>query len=367
MSSKERLDILLVNRGLFESREKAKAAIMAGLIFMDTTRIDKAGTKVPVDANILVKGNTLPYVSRGGLKLEKAIQIYPIDLQDAVMVDIGASTGGFTDCALQNGASKVFAIDVGYNQLAWKLRQDSRVINMEKQNIRTVTPEQLGELYSYLLDQAGKIREELPEDENGNAIPYGDHQDIFRRAQAGYDIAGQAFEALNGHYGKAKAVFASPLKNYTGITGIYSPFTGEPNINIAVPPITIPSTTCHEMAHQRGYGFESECNFIAYITSMANPDLDFQYSAYIMAISYTSNALAQADREILLSINATMSDKVYKDLVNINEFWDSYKGGVKETAEQINNAYLQSNGVESGTESYGEMVNLLLALYDKYH
>ena len=229
------------------------------------------------------------------------------------------------------------------------------------------TPEQLGELYSYLLDQAGKIREELPEDENGNAIPYGDHQDIFRRAQAGYDIAGQAFEALNGHYGKAKAVFASPLMNYTGITGIYSPFTGEPNINIAVPPITIPSTTCHEMAHQRGYGFESECNFIAYITSMANPDLDFQYSAYIMAISYTSNALAQADREILLSINATMSDKVYKDIVNINEFWDSYKGGVKETAEQINNAYLQSNGVESGTESYGEMVNLLLALYDKYH
>lgn len=150
MSSKERLDILLVNRGLFESREKAKAAIMAGQIFMDTTRIDKAGTKIPVDANIVVKGNTLPYVSRGGLKLEKAIQTYPINLQDAVMVDIGASTGGFTDCALQNGASKVFAIDVGYNQLAWKLRQDPRVINMEKQNIRTVTPEQLGELVDFI-------------------------------------------------------------------------------------------------------------------------------------------------------------------------------------------------------------------------
>ncbi len=150
MSSKERLDILLVNRGLFESREKAKAAIMAGQIFMDTTRIDKAGTKIPVDANIVVKGNTLPYVSRGGLKLEKAIQTYPIDLQDAVMVDIGASTGGFTDCALQNGAAKVFAIDVGYNQLAWKLRQDPRVINMEKQNIRTVTPEQLGELVDFI-------------------------------------------------------------------------------------------------------------------------------------------------------------------------------------------------------------------------
>ncbi|MBM6823436.1 TlyA family RNA methyltransferase [Veillonella magna] len=150
MSTKERLDVLLVNRGLFESREKAKTAIMAGQIFIGTVCVDKAGTKVAIDADIHVKGNTLPYVSRGGLKLEKALTMYPIDLTDAVMVDIGASTGGFTDCALQNGARKVFAIDVGYNQLAWKLRQDSRVINMEKQNIRTVTPEQLGELSDFI-------------------------------------------------------------------------------------------------------------------------------------------------------------------------------------------------------------------------
>ncbi|WP_288189917.1 TlyA family RNA methyltransferase [uncultured Veillonella sp.] len=150
MSTKERLDVLLVNRGLFESREKAKTAIMAGQIFIGTVCVDKAGTKVAIDADIHLKGNTLPYVSRGGLKLEKALSMYPIDLTDAVMVDIGASTGGFTDCALQNGAQKVFAIDVGYNQLAWKLRQDSRVINMEKQNIRTVTPEQLGELSDFI-------------------------------------------------------------------------------------------------------------------------------------------------------------------------------------------------------------------------
>lgn len=150
MSTKERLDVLLVNRGLFESREKAKTAIMAGQIFMGTVCVDKAGTKVPIDADLSVKGNTLPYVSRGGLKLEKALQLYPIDLTDAVMVDIGASTGGFTDCALQNGVAKVFAIDVGYNQLAWSLRQDKRVINMEKQNIRTVTAEQLGELVDFI-------------------------------------------------------------------------------------------------------------------------------------------------------------------------------------------------------------------------
>lgn len=150
MSTKERLDVLLVNRGLFESREKAKTTIMAGQIFMGTVCVDKAGTKVPIDADLSVKGNTLPYVSRGGLKLEKALQLYPIDLTDAVMIDIGASTGGFTDCALQNGAAKVFAIDVGYNQLAWSLRQDKRVINMEKQNIRTVTAEQLGELVDFI-------------------------------------------------------------------------------------------------------------------------------------------------------------------------------------------------------------------------
>lgn len=150
MTSKERLDIVLVNRGLFESREKAKAAIMAGQVFIGSQRIDKAGTKVDVAADLQIKGNALPYVSRGGLKLEKAIELYQIDLMDAVMVDIGASTGGFTDCALQNGARKVFAIDVGYNQLAWKLRQDPRVVNMEKQNIRTVTPEQLGELSDFI-------------------------------------------------------------------------------------------------------------------------------------------------------------------------------------------------------------------------
>lgn len=147
---KERLDILLVNRGLFESQEKAKLAIMAGQVYTPSNRLEKAGTKIPVDTEIIIKGNKLPYVSRGGLKLEKAISIYPIDLHNAVMVDIGASTGGFTDCALQNGAKKVFAIDVGYNQLAWKLRTDNRVINMEKQNIRTVTPELLGELVDFI-------------------------------------------------------------------------------------------------------------------------------------------------------------------------------------------------------------------------
>lgn len=136
---KERIDVLLVEQGFFDSREKAKRAIMAGLVYDEHDRIDKPGTKIPVDAKIGVKGNTLKYVSRGGLKLEKAINQFQISLQDKVMLDIGSSTGGFTDCALQNGASFVYALDVGTNQLVWKLRNDPRVQAMEQTNFRYAT------------------------------------------------------------------------------------------------------------------------------------------------------------------------------------------------------------------------------------
>ncbi|MEG0829144.1 MAG: TlyA family RNA methyltransferase [Anaerovoracaceae bacterium] len=133
---KDRLDVLLVNKGLFTSREKAKASIMAGLIYVDGQRVDKAGTAVNHEAEIKIKENLCPYVSRGGLKLEKSMVEFRFRLDNTVAVDIGASTGGFTDCMLQNGARKVFAIDVGYGQLDWKLRNDPRVVNMEKVNIR---------------------------------------------------------------------------------------------------------------------------------------------------------------------------------------------------------------------------------------
>lgn len=142
---KERLDVLLVQRGLAPSREKAKTMIMEGNVFVDQQREDKAGSFFDVEAKIEVRGNTLRYVSRGGLKLEKAMEAFGLDLSGCVCMDIGASTGGFTDCMLQNGAAKVYAVDVGYGQFAWKLRQDPRVVCMEKTNIRYVTPDQIGE------------------------------------------------------------------------------------------------------------------------------------------------------------------------------------------------------------------------------
>lgn len=142
---KERLDVLLVKRNLAESREKAKAVIMSGNVFVEGQREDKAGAAFPEDVSIEVKGHALPYVSRGGLKLEKAMKQFDVSVEGKVCTDVGSSTGGFTDCMLQNGAKKVYAIDVGRGQLAWKLRQDERVICMEKTNIRYVQPEDLGE------------------------------------------------------------------------------------------------------------------------------------------------------------------------------------------------------------------------------
>ena len=140
---KERLDKLLVDGGFFESREKAKRAIMAGLVFVDGQKEYKAGTDFPLDCEIVVKGDECPFVSRGGLKLAKALKIWEISLKGVIAMDMGASTGGFTDCMLQKGASKVYSVDVGYGQLDWKLRQDPRVVNMEKCNIRYLDDENL--------------------------------------------------------------------------------------------------------------------------------------------------------------------------------------------------------------------------------
>lgn len=145
MMKKVRLDQLVFDLGLAESRERAKTTIMSGLVFVDGQRADKPGMQVPPDANVEVRGAALPYVSRGGFKLEKALEVFPAVPADKVCIDCGASTGGFTDVLLQNGARKVYSVDVGYGQLAWKLRQDERVVNMERTNIRHISSEQIPE------------------------------------------------------------------------------------------------------------------------------------------------------------------------------------------------------------------------------
>lgn len=146
---KKRLDVLLVEQGLADSREKAKAIIMSGIVYVDNNKEDKAGTTFEETTRIEVRGNTLKYVSRGGLKLEKAMNNFGVTLEGKVCMDVGASTGGFTDCMLQNGAVKVYSVDVGHGQLAWKLRNDERVVCMEKTNIRYVTPDDIDDVIEF--------------------------------------------------------------------------------------------------------------------------------------------------------------------------------------------------------------------------
>lgn len=148
--SKKRADILLFEKGLADSREKGKRLIMEGVVFIGTEKVQKPGDLISEDEDIVVKNNPLIYVSRGGLKLEKAIEVFNLDLEGKVSMDIGASTGGFTDCMLKNGALKVFAVDVGYNQLDWKLRNDDRVVVMERTNIRNVTLEDIGDQVDFI-------------------------------------------------------------------------------------------------------------------------------------------------------------------------------------------------------------------------
>ena len=170
---KERLDVLLVNRNLAESREKAKAIIMSGIVYVDGQKEDKAGTMFEDTVSVEVRGHTLAYVSRGGLKLEKAMTHFGVTLNGKICMDVGASTGGFTDCMLQNGAVKVYSVDVGHGQLAWKLRNDERVVCMEKTNIRYVTPEDIPDRIQFasidvsfisLTKVLGSVKELLTED-----------------------------------------------------------------------------------------------------------------------------------------------------------------------------------------------------------
>ena len=170
---KERLDVLLVKRNLAESREKAKAIIMSGIVYVDGQKEDKAGTMFEDTVSVEVRGHTLAYVSRGGLKLEKAMTHFGVTLNGKICMDVGASTGGFTDCMLQNGAVKVYSVDVGHGQLAWKLRNDERVVCMEKTNIRYVTPEDIPDRIQFasidvsfisLTKELGPVKELLTED-----------------------------------------------------------------------------------------------------------------------------------------------------------------------------------------------------------
>ena len=193
-----------------------------------------------------------------------------------------------------------------------------------------------------------------------------DYKGIIKRASLGYENITYIFPSISGNYGNAKYILSSNLMCYTGITGIYFPFTGEANVNVGVPDLYIPSTTLHEMAHQRGYASEDEANFIAYLASINHPHIDFKYSGYILALNHTANAIYKADYEVYAELSKNISEGVLNDLRNNSEFWDKYEGKIDEISNDINNTYLKANGVSEGVKSYGKMVDLLLTYYKLY-
>ena len=234
--AKIRLDTYITEQGLAPSREKAKALIMAGVVFVDNQKEDKAGTMISESQKVEVRGGEMKYVSRGGLKLEKAMKAFDVTLDNKVCMDIGASTGGFTDCMLQNGASKVFAVDVGYGQLAWKLRCDARVINMERTNIRYVTLEDIGEPLDFSsVDVAFiSLRLELPVAynllcDNGEVVAL-----IKPQFEAGKEKVGKkgVVKDISVHKEVVSGIYDFAVDNGFGVLGLdYSPIKG-PEVNI---------------------------------------------------------------------------------------------------------------------------------------
>ena len=211
------------------------------------------------------------------------------------------------------------------------------------------TKEDLANLYEFLIENANETRK-LVKSSDGVMKANTDYKGIINRAYLGYENILDLLPNLSGNYSNAKYVMSSKLMCYTGITGIYFPFTGEANVNVAIPDIYIPSTTLHEMAHQRGYASEDEANFLAYIACINN----------------TANALYSADYNAYIALSKSISEDVLFDLRNNKEFWKRYEGKIDNISNEINNTYLKANGVSEGVKSYGKMVDLLLVYYSLY-
>ncbi len=227
------------------------------------------------------------------------------------------------------------------------------------------TVSDLAEVCEYLAQQANMLREQVTEDENGLMTVEGGYTSVFSRAVKGYEAASSDFPELKGSYGRPKPVILSRLMSYTGIEGVYCPFTAEANVNINIPLSSLPATTCHEMAHQRGFAREDEANFIAYLTCSLHPDPDFQYSGTLLALIHSMNALYRHNRSEYGRIVKQYSPGVLRDLRNEILYWEQYEGPVEEISNKVNDAYLKANKQQEGVHSYGRMVDLLIASYKK--
>ena len=227
--------------------------------------------------------------------------------------------------------------------------------------VEAASSQELAELCEKLIDRANTLRQGLTEDEDGVMIIEGGFSQVRREAEMGFNKASLIYPELGGRFGWAKPVFFSEEMSYTGISGIYFPFTGEANVNIDIPHSLLPAITCHEMAHQRGFAREDEANYIAWITASANDNPQFQNSGTLLALIHTINALFSSNPERGMELSQRYDAAVVRDLQHLSEYWKKHEGKVEEIASDVNDAYLKGNRQEDGVRSYGRMVDLLLA------
>ncbi len=230
---------------------------------------------------------------------------------------------------------------------------------------KPASKKELKDLCLYLITMTNELRSRVSEDERGIMIIDENYRDIFKRASLGYEKASAFFPQFKGIYGVPKGVFFSRALCFSGISGIYFPFTSEANVNIDIPLFMIPATVSHEMAHQRGYAREDEANYIAYLTSSMHPDIDFQYSGHLLALIHSMNAIYRYDKNLYTSLKEKYDDGVSRDLAYLSSFWNSFEGPIDKAQTRINNAYLKANNQKEGVYSYGRMVDLLIAEHKK--
>ncbi|QXM06174.1 DUF3810 domain-containing protein [Crassaminicella indica] len=234
----------------------------------------------------------------------------------------------------------------------------SKIANLE---IKPSTVQELEILCNHLIEKANDLRSQVIENKDGIMMLPKGSSDVFLRASKGYEKAANIYPELGRKYGRPKRITFSHLMSYTGIAGIYCPFTGEANVNTAISDSSIPSTACHEMAHQRGFSREDEANYIAYLTCSMHPDKDFQYSGTLLALIHSMNALYKVDLKKYKKLQEKYSEGLKRDLSYLRSFWQQYKGPIERTSTRLNNAYLKANHQKDGVHSYGRMVDLLLA------
>ncbi|MGM9974938.1 MAG: DUF3810 domain-containing protein [Clostridiaceae bacterium] len=228
---------------------------------------------------------------------------------------------------------------------------------------KSFTSKDLYNLCDSLIERANVLREEQIEDGKGVTVVPGGYREVFSRLQDSYRGVEDNYKVLSGNYGKAKAIIISPLMSYTGITGIYMPYTGEANVNYNIPSFMWASTAAHEMAHQRGFAREDEANFIAYLVCISSEEEDIQYSGVFLALIYSMNALYKEDQEGYFELRDKYSQGLLRDMKYNGDFWDKYQGKAEEISSNINDSYLKGNRQEDGVKSYGRMVELLIAEY----